>query len=424
MAQIRAMAFSIIDEGWKVREKYAEHARSLNKKRSNKLDAELEHALAATFGAKVVGGNKQLVPDFIVDENLENLLSVLPFEKDSIQNLTKIEAKFGYEQRSANTLTTIGGVRVNSKNILPELTRSRSSYIGDRTEFNTARFANKGETLDQQKEYNTALKLAISNLIKQSKAKNTFDFFKNTSEKFFNKAYEKAKNLTMVKVYNGSPVVYNIYFPKEKFNSTIFQMSVTGSSADSQKAPYIKVDVKIKSNFEKSLIDKLNNYIIKADYASLQSLQAAAVNFNYKDSDIEYGTKNIETIRIGWNHTQSITQATGTLNIRIPTFKAPKPIAQTSIVDITQLVQGKVKQRMRRGSGEPYPSKIYERTGTFRSSIIAYADLNAKVVSYFYLPYYDSLESYGYEISGLVEGSIRTIVQERFKDKFMLKRRM
>ena len=424
MALIRATAFTIIDKDWEVRKKYEEHINSLTKKRSNKLDVELEHGLATVFGAKVVGGNKQLVPDFVIDENLENLLKVLPFEKDSEQNLVKVEAKFGYSERSANTLTKIGGVRINTKNILPELTRSRSSFIGDRSEFNTARFANKGETLDQQKEYNTALKLAISNLIKKSKAKNTFDFFKNTSEKFFNKAYEKAKNLAMVKVYNGSPVVYNIYFPKEKFNSSIFEMSVVGSSTTSKSKPYIRVDVKLKSNFEKSLIDKLNKFIIKADYASLQSIQSAATNLKYENMSVEYGKKSSETISIGWNHTQSITQATGTLNIIVPTLKAPKPITGTSIIDITQLVQGRVKLKMRRGTGAPYPEKIYERTGTFRGSIKAFADINSKIVSYFYLPYYDSLEEYGYEIQGLVEDSIRAVVRERFNSNFNLKRRM
>ena len=79
---------------------------------------------------------------------------------------------------------------------------------------------------------------------------------------------------------------------------------------------------------------------------------------------------------------------------------------------------------MRRGTGEPRPTKIYERSSTFRSSITAFADLDSKIVSYFYLPYYDSLEQYGYEIQELVEGSIRTVIQNRFNSKFYLKRRM
>jgi hypothetical protein len=77
---------------------------------------------------------------------------------------------------------------------------------------------------------------------------------------------------------------------------------------------------------------------------------------------------------------------------------------------------------MRRGSGEPYPPKIYERTGTFRGSIEAYADFRTNTLNYFYAPYYDSLEKYGYQIQDLVEGSIRSITQQYFNRQFNLVR--
>lgn len=93
------------------------------------------------------------------------------------------------------------------------------------------------------------------------------------------------------------------------------------------------------------------------------------------------------------------------------------------IIDITTLVQGRTRLRMRRGSGEPYPSKIYERSGTFRQSIEAYADFRTNIVNYFYAPYYDSLERYGYEIQDLVEGSIRSVTQQRFNRQFNLVKR-
>lgn len=92
------------------------------------------------------------------------------------------------------------------------------------------------------------------------------------------------------------------------------------------------------------------------------------------------------------------------------------------ILDITQLVQGRTRLRMRRGSGEPYPSKIYERTGDFRQSIEAYANFKTNIVNYFYTPHYDSLERYGYEINNLVEGSIRSITQQHFNRQFNLVR--
>lgn len=93
-----------------------------------------------------------------------------------------------------------------------------------------------------------------------------------------------------------------------------------------------------------------------------------------------------------------------------------------SIIDITSLVKGRTRLKMRRGSGEPYPSKIYERTGTFRQSIEAYADFRDMTIRYFYQPYYDSLERYGYQIEDLVEGSIRSIARQYFNKQFNLVR--
>lgn len=99
-----------------------------------------------------------------------------------------------------------------------------------------------------------------------------------------------------------------------------------------------------------------------------------------------------------------------------------KQSAIPPIIDITTLVQGRTKLRMRRGSGEPYPPKIYERTGTFRGSIEAYADFRTNTLNYYYAPYYDSLEKYGYQIQDLVEGSIRSITQQYFNRQFNLVR--
>ena len=78
---------------------------------------------------------------------------------------------------------------------------------------------------------------------------------------------------------------------------------------------------------------------------------------------------------------------------------------------------------MRRGAGRPRPPKIYERTGDFRSSIQAIANLRANTIEYFYNPDYESLERYGYEINNLVEGSIRAVAQAQFNQRFNLIRR-
>jgi hypothetical protein len=93
-----------------------------------------------------------------------------------------------------------------------------------------------------------------------------------------------------------------------------------------------------------------------------------------------------------------------------------------TVIDISALVQGRTRLKMRRGSGEPRPKKIYERSGTFRQSIEAYADFRDETIRYFYEPYYDSLERYGYQIEDLVEGSIRSIARQYFNKQFNLVR--
>ena len=95
---------------------------------------------------------------------------------------------------------------------------------------------------------------------------------------------------------------------------------------------------------------------------------------------------------------------------------------QPSILDITMLVRGRAKLKMRRGGGLPSPPKIYERSGTFRSSIQAVANIKSNTINYFYLPYYSSLQKYGYDIDGLVEGSIRAIAKERLGGQFILRK--
>lgn len=110
----------------------------------------------------------------------------------------------------------------------------------------------------------------------------------------------------------------------------------------------------------------------------------------------------------------------GTTILRTATI-APET-RQPSLIDITIAVRNRTKLRMRRGVGRPRPPKIYERSGTFRGSIEAVADFRQGIVNYFYIPYYDRLEKYGYEINDLVEGSIRAITQTKFNRQFFLRR--
>jgi len=102
--------------------------------------------------------------------------------------------------------------------------------------------------------------------------------------------------------------------------------------------------------------------------------------------------------------------------------RAQKAEEELGILDITQFVQGRVKLRMRRGTGVPHPPKIYNRTERFKGSIQAYYNFRDNVAKYDYMPLYDSLEKHGYEINKLVTGSVRDIVLERLNREIRLKR--
>jgi hypothetical protein len=124
-------------------------------------------------------------------------------------------------------------------------------------------------------------------------------------------------------------------------------------------------------------------------------------------------------ISVGANYAKGSVIASS-INISYP--KAKKEPSQLSIIDITTLVRGRTRLKMRRGQGNPTPPNIYERSGTFRSSIEAVANMNSRIIDYFYLPYYSSLEKYGYQVDDLVERSIRDIAKERLGQDFILRK--
>lgn len=123
----------------------------------------------------------------------------------------------------------------------------------------------------------------------------------------------------------------------------------------------------------------------------------------------------------------SVLAYAGRVEISSKAFKPPEiekeeRIEKESAIDVTVLVKAKVKQRMRRGAGKPRPPKIYERTGAFRNSIRAFFNFRQRTVDYFYEPYYQKLERSGYQVTNLVEDSIRSVIQTKFKQQAQTRR--
>jgi hypothetical protein len=139
-------------------------------------------------------------------------------------------------------------------------------------------------------------------------------------------------------------------------------------------------------------------------------------------------TKPTETIDMIYYSTNSIPMSRGipkaSVNLRLPADIEDKDFdtPRDSVLDITRAVQAKVRSRMRRGVGKPRPPKLYERTGTFRGSIRAHFVERQNTVDYSYIPYYDRLERSGYQVNRLVEDSIRSVVQAKFKQQATTRR--
>jgi hypothetical protein len=268
--------------------------------------------------------------------------------------------------------------------------------------------------------------LILNQLKKPGTSAARFNYLeKNAPKTIHNPAYNKSKNLVIFSKTAGSLQAYNIFFPRSKFKPPIFGVNVTDRT----------IKYQVQTAFEKSIVEKLNsaatvgiNKQNEKEQLSLQKSLASRVKVaRTKTTSITFGQEtktkasSKESISIIYYTTNSMPVSKA--KIRGGRKLTYKPVQGPSLIDITVAVRGRTKLRMRRGLGEPNPPKIFERSGTFRSSIEAIANMRTNSIEYFYTPYYQSLERYGYEINELVEGSIRSIAQAQFNRRFNLTRR-
>lgn len=146
----------------------------------------------------------------------------------------------------------------------------------------------------------------------------------------------------------------------------------------------------------------------------------AAVLDNYAQLVLKFG-KAMRNKEFNTSIEKTLKMYQGNVLLRQPKRKTFHS-TESSIIDITEYVRGRTVLKMRRGKGLPHPEKIYNRTGDFLSSIQAVALFRQNLVKYYYNPIYLGLERYGYNIDGMVQSSIRAIVQERFKANLELSR--
>jgi len=370
---------------------------SLEAERAEKRKA-LEGAFATIQGAKFSGKDSDKgLPDFqVVDEDVVSAYQNIYGASDS----ANIEAKL--------TRSTRLGATVGASNIT-----GQTSFIESFKQDIKTRLRQRQDETEQ--EY---VERTLSSLFSRKKAEITK--LVKSDPTLGSLFYNKAKILQIFKQTDaGSIVAYNFAFSRQAFNSAIFEIEWRKRAG---RRPGFQVN--LSSAYERQLIAKVVNqaFTVGEDTKSLKAIfTEKLLQFSAsKKSKVAQFSKELKNIKI-----TTFINTGGSIPVARATIKRTKQdsVDRRSIIDLTVAVRGRVRLRMRRGDRAPYPPKIFERSGTFRRSIEAFADLRTNTIRYFYEPYYLSLEKYGYKVDDLVTGSIRAIAQNQFNRQFNLVRR-
>lgn len=416
MSNIRISALSFSDSP-ALLQIYNSYIQAADESVRIRLQQKLERVLGRTvYGAKKVPGNPRLIQDYYIDESkaaLEVSRNLGIFELDNESgNILRIEAKLQRKLETSRTRTVIGSGKLSDSiinEIIASTQRNAAAPNIEKKVFQTLRQIKSGTNL--------------------------FNFLeKNAPTTIHEPAYQKSKNLTIFAKTEGSVNAYQIFFPRQKFKAPIFGSYIGADGS---------INYFIQTSFEKQIINTAKTAILNislADFKEQQRLSnsLASVASRLKTArevptTISFGQakgkkpKPTETIDLIYYTINSMPLSKGIIkkgrNLQLAQEEEQrKELPEDSFIDLTIAVQRRTKQKMRRGTGKPRPPKIYERTGTFRNSIRAYFNVRQNTVDYFYEPYYQSLERSGYEIGGLVEDSIRSVMQSQFKRQVTTRR--
>lgn len=124
------------------------------------------------------------------------------------------------------------------------------------------------------------------------------------------------------------------------------------------------------------------------------------------------------------------TNLLNTLNTKLPkilstNYEVAKTVKKgrfASAPQLTSLLRLEVFSRMKK-SGKAAPPILTTRTGRFVENLeVAQVNYKNKIINYYSLPFYYSLEQYDYEVTDLIEGSLRDITQKLYSRQFNLVR--
>lgn len=397
---------------------YYEALKVEDKKASDKIQKNLERKIASSVGATLIQGKygKKQVSDFLLDER-SSLIKA--FRSKELARFTELKAAAGPSSGSKIGQLTVGSLKELA--IQGEQETFSSQSVLEKV------FGKELKSLENTK-YLTELDPELRDKTSGDITDRVFNFYFKKDERLKRLFYAKASTMLLNNTYTlkgktGTRIV-GLQIPYSKFNSNLFKATLD------KKA----IVLSINDKFQKQLFAAINKSYIKQLESETskpirRKVQGRTKGFMIDILDVYEGTQFL-----GAEVTNSIkVRPTDTMFVRVPTQdiseEDKKQFLPLPVIDISERVQGRTRLRMRRKTNaakarglNPFPPKIYERSGTFRESIRAYADFRNNTVQYFYKNYYDSLEKYGYQIEDLVEGSIRSVTQQVFNRQFNLVR--
>lgn len=229
----------------------------------------------------------------------------------------------------------------------------------------------------------------------------------------FETFYKESSSTDISVIADGLAKYYKLTFTKESFRSRDFSITWNPST--------------------ETFITKLSP---KKDNEISSKVRSAADEFRAKTiAEFEEGLTNLKksgltsfsefTVDIGYLGGNGITTSSASLSKEKEDFIAGRFV---SSMDLTILIRREIRRRMRPTQPPSVPGRppiMTTRTGMFRESFtITALDYRRGVMNYFYLPYYDKNMEYGYEVSSLVQGSIRYVLQQRLRRQLNLIREL
>lgn len=377
-----------------------------NRVKADRIQRVLEARAAQSIGAKLVQGKlgKEVASDFVVDEQ------------------SSIIKAFGPSDSSFIEFKAAAGVSKGSKVGQLTVKAGKTLFIqGEQEAIDAASVLEnvfgKRAAAKRESDFLVDLDPLLQGKNNVDVTDRVFNFYFKKDKRLKKIFYAKSNIMLLNNKYNingqtGTRLV-GLNIPESYFNSKFFKARLEDKA----------IVISINNSFQKNIFEAINRaYMDQLKQETSKPKKVRITGAKKAGTYIDVLNVYEGTQFFGAEVTNSIAvRPSGAGIVSARRKKEDKPDKDfPSLIDITALVQGRTKMRMRRGSGDARPPKIHERTGTFRSSIQAVADFRTNNINYSYIPYYDKLEDYGYEVEDLVEGSIRAIAQKYFNRQFNL----